>query len=68
MDGDGRVNKKENQIEEDCLKVIALHHPVANDLRFIISVLKVNNDLERMGDLAANIAERAIYLGNHSPL
>ena len=47
---------------------MALHHPVATDLRFIISVLKVNNDLERMGDLAANIAERSIYLATHEPL
>lgn len=68
INGDDQINQKENQIEEDCLKVLALHHPVANDLRFIISVLKVNNDLERMGDLAANIAERAIYLANHDPL
>jgi phosphate transport system protein len=66
--GDDQVDQKENQIEEECLKVLALHQPVAADLRFIISVLKVNNDLERIGDLAANIAERAIYLASHEPL
>ncbi|MBT6247853.1 MAG: phosphate signaling complex protein PhoU [Nitrospina sp.] len=66
--GDSQIDQKENQIEEECLKVLALHHPVATDLRFIISVLKVNNDLERMGDLAANIAERSIYLATHEPL
>ena len=63
-----RYPKLTEEIEEECLKVLALHHPVATALRFIISVLKVNNDLERMGDLAANIAERSIYLATHEPL
>ena len=62
------IDQKENQIEEECLKVLVLHHPVANDLRFVIAVLKFNNDLERMGDLAANIAERSIYLTSHELL
>ena len=44
------INEMEVTIEEECLKVLALHQPVAVDLRFIIVVLKVNNDLERMGD------------------
>jgi phosphate transport system protein len=44
------------------LKILALHQPVAIDLRFIVAVLKINNDLERIGDLAVNIAERAIFL------
>ena len=68
IDGDYQINQKENQIEEECLKILALHQPVAADLRFIISVLKVNNDLERIGDLAVNIAERAVYLSAHEPL
>lgn len=68
IEGDYQINQKENQIEEECLKILALHQPVAADLRFIISVLKVNNDLERIGDLAVNIAERAIYLSSHDPL
>ena len=68
ISGDRLIDQKENQIEEECLKVLALHQPVANDLRLIIAVLKVNNDLERMGDLAANIAERSIYLASHEPL
>jgi phosphate transport system protein len=68
IEGDGAIDQKENQIEEECLKLLALHQPVATDLRFIVSVLKVNNDLERIGDLAANIAERAIYLSDHEPL
>jgi len=50
------------ELEEDGLKIIALHQPVAIDLRFIVSVLRINSDLERIGDLAVNIAERANYL------
>ncbi len=68
IDGDFQINQRENQIEEECLKLLALHQPVASDLRFIITVLKVNNDLERIGDLAVNIAERALYLSNNDPL
>ena len=66
--GDEEIDQREVAIEEDCLKILALHQPVAADLRYIIAVLKVNNDLERMGDLAVNIAERAAYLGKHPPL
>ena len=62
------IDHKEVEIEEECLKLLALHQPVATDLRFIVAVLKVNNDLERMGDLAINIAERAAYLNEHEPL
>ena len=54
-----KINEMEVQIEEECLKILALHQPVAVDLRFLVVVLKVNNDLERMGDIAKNIAERA---------
>ena len=68
IEGDNAIDQKENQIEEECLKLLALHQPVAADLRFIISALKVNNDLERIGDLAVNIAERAIYLSSNEPL
>jgi phosphate transport system protein len=62
------INDKEVHIEEECLKILALHQPVAVDLRFIVVVLKVNNDLERMGDFAKNIAKRAIYLAGQSPI
>ena len=48
----------EVEIEEDCLKILALHQPVAVDLRFLIAVIKINNELERIGDQAVNIAER----------
>ena len=52
------VNEREVQIEEECLKILALHQPVAIDLRRAAMLLKINNDLERMADLAVNIAER----------
>ena len=60
--GDLAVNQREVELEEECLKIIALHQPVAADLRFIVAVLKINNDLERIGDLAANLAERTVSL------
>jgi len=53
----------EVEVEEDCLKVLALYQPVAGDLRFIVAVLKINNDLERIGDQAANIATKVKSLG-----
>ncbi len=62
------IDDKEVGIEEECLKILALHQPVATDLRFVVVVLKVNNDLERMGDLATNIAQRALFLSKHDPL
>jgi phosphate transport system protein len=62
MKGDNEIDQAEVDLEEDCLKILALHQPVAIDLRFIIAVLKMNNDLERIGDLAVNIAERAYFL------
>lgn len=62
--GDHQIDVLEVELEEECLKILALHQPVAMDLRFIIAVLKINNDLERTGDLAVNIAERAIFLAD----
>ena len=53
---DYEVDEMEVDIEEECLKVLALHQPVAFDLRYVIAVLKINNDLERIADLASNIA------------
>jgi len=66
--GDGAINDRENQIEESALKILALHQPVAADLRFIITALKVNNDLERIGDHAVSIAERAETLADLDPV
>ncbi len=68
IDGDDIIDNKENDIEEECLKILALHQPVAADLRFIVVVLRVNKDLERMCDLSVNIAERAIYLSANPQL
>jgi phosphate transport system protein len=62
IDNDRGIDRLEIEVEEECLKLLALHQPVAVDLRFIIAVLKINNDLERIGDLAGNIADRAIPL------
>jgi phosphate transport system protein len=64
---DPDIDQMEVNIEEECLKVLALHQPVAHDLRFIIAVLKVNNDLERIGDLAAGIAGQASHLAETGP-
>jgi phosphate transport system protein len=68
IDNDVLIDEKEVQVEEDCLKILALHQPVAIDLRFIIAVLKINNDLERVGDLAVNVAERAAFLATVPPV
>lgn len=62
---DKKIDKEEVEIEEDCLKLLALYQPLAVDLRFVTSVLKINNDLERVGDLAVNIARKANYLSLH---
>jgi phosphate transport system protein len=55
---DYEIDEMEVEIEEECLKILALHQPVAVDLRFLIAVIKINNDLERIGDQTVNIAER----------
>ena len=68
MDNDIALDEMEVQVEESCLKVLALYQPVATDLRFIIAVLKINNDLERVGDLAVNVAERAAFLATQPPV
>lgn len=65
IDSDFEIDQMEVVVEEECLKILALHQPVANDLRLIIAILKINNDLERIGDLAVNIAERAMHLSTH---
>ncbi len=62
IEKDREVDSLEILIEEECLKILALYQPVAKELRFVVAVLKMNNDLERMGDLASNIAKRARYL------
>ena len=62
---DYEIDEMEVEVEEECLKVLALHQPVAVDLRFLIAVIKINNDLERIGDQAVNIAQRVGVLSKH---
>ena len=68
IDNDIKLDEMEVQVEENCLKILALYQPVATDLRFIIAVLKINSDLERVGDLAVNVAERAAFLATQPPV
>lgn len=68
IEGDRRIDRAEVEVEEECLKILALHQPVAEDLRFIAAVMKINNDLERMGDEAVNIAEHAAFLASTAPI
>ncbi len=58
IEADELIDHMEVEFEEDCLKILALYQPVAVDLRYIVAMLKINNDLERIGDIAVNIAER----------
>ncbi|MCI0460098.1 MAG: phosphate signaling complex protein PhoU [Gemmataceae bacterium] len=62
IDNERQIDQEENHVEEECLKILALHQPVAVDLRRIAAALKINAELERMADLAEDIAERAIHL------
>lgn len=68
LDGDKRIDAMENEIDQECHRLLALHQPVARDLRLVITVMKVNNELERMGDHCKNIARAAEYLDAHDPL
>ncbi len=63
---DNQIDSFEVEVEEECLKILALHQPVAADLRYVIASLKINNDLERIGDLAVNIAKRTIRIQKHN--
>lgn len=65
---DHLIDEEEVDIEEECLKILALYQPVAVDLRFIIAVIKINNDLERIGDEAKNIAQRVQILAKREKL
>src|SRR5260370_22653762 len=62
IDNEVRINQMEMEIDELAISLLALQHPVAADLRLTTAALKINTDLERMGDLANNIARRAISL------
>ncbi|MEX0670234.1 MAG: phosphate signaling complex protein PhoU [Pirellulales bacterium] len=67
MSNDEEIDSMEVEVEEECLKILALYQPVAADLRFVVAALKINNDLERMGDLARNIAKRVTQLEGGNP-
>ncbi len=66
--GDREVNRLEIEVDDLCRRLLALRQPAASDLRFITTALKIVTDLERMGDLAVNIAERALALAQAPPL
>ncbi|MFH1262768.1 MAG: phosphate signaling complex protein PhoU [Pseudomonadota bacterium] len=63
---DEKIDQLEVEIEESCLKILALHQPVAQDLRFLAAVIRINNDLERVGDYAVSIAERTLEFAKFS--
>ena len=66
--GDEQIDQMEVDIEEECLHTLALNQPVAFDLRFVVAVLKINNELERIADMATNIAEQAVFLVDEMPV
>ncbi len=68
IQADRDINDLEIEIDEICHRLLALHQPMASDMRFITSAMKINSDLERQGDLAVNICERAITLNEVAPL
>ena len=66
--GDGPINELHVEIDERCLTLLALHQPMAGDLRRVTAAVKINSDLERVGDLAVNIAEAAQRYISHAPV
>lgn len=68
LSGDGPINQLHIEIDSRCFKLIALHQPMAVDLRSIVSAVKINTDLERVGDLAINIAEAVRRYLRHPPV
>jgi phosphate transport system protein len=68
IENDHRVNAMDVQVDEDCLRLIALHQPMAGDLRFLTTAMKISTELERMSDLAENISERSIELNEEPQL
>ena len=62
---DFEIDELEVEVEEDCLKILALYQPVAVDLRFLIAVIKINNDLERIGDFAVSLADKVENLSGY---
>ncbi|GJM16919.1 MAG: phosphate transport system regulatory protein PhoU [Thermodesulfobacteriota bacterium] len=65
---DEKVNEMEIEIDNQCIRILALLHPEAEDLRTVTMIMKINNDLERIGDHAVNIAEMTLYLADKPPV
>ena len=65
---DDKVNEMEIEIDNQCIRILALLHPEAEDLRTVTMIMKINNDLERIGDHAVNIAEMTLYLADKPPV
>ena len=65
LETDGHIDEAEVDLEESCLQLLTLYQPFARDLRYIVAVLKINNDLERIGDLAVNLAKRSTAFSQH---
>ena len=68
IDRDRQVNAYDVEVDEQCVKLLALHQPAAGDLRFITTAMKIVTDLERIGDQAVNIAQRALELNREPQL
>jgi phosphate transport system protein len=68
LSGDGAINQIHIEIDDRCFKLLALHQPMAVDLRSIVAAVKINTDLERVGDLAVNIAEASRRYLQHPPV
>jgi len=65
MSADWEIDDMEIRVEEECLKILALHQPVARDLRLIVSIIKINTELERIADIAVNIAKRILTISRN---
>lgn len=65
---DDKINKMEIEIDNRCLKILALYQPEAADLRTVTMIMKINGELERIGDHAVNISEKVIYLADKPPV
>jgi phosphate transport system protein len=68
LHGDEPINELHIEIDNRCFTLLALHQPMATDLRAIVAAVKINTDLERVGDLAVNIAEAALRYASHAPV
>ena len=68
IEKDREIDRIEISVDEKCAEIILRHHPLAGDLRFVLAALKLNNDLERIADLAVDIAERTLEISGRPPL